>query len=149
MTVPLIEPKHITIHSDLHDKDVDFQIGYYPTVGGTKLVMESVETIKAILSNDSGKFSESSVNVMMKMSNYADVKGPDGEWRRLETENMINSHVPDYEVWCKLALKIHDYNSFFLNTEKLSKTSRSFMGQVKGQATKILKAWSDSSSQKS
>lgn len=137
-----IKPKEITLKSKVLGDDVErvFRLGRYPALDSVELYMMALEVLTAMAK----PMSENNVppkkarEFMTMACCYVDARMPNGEFIRLNKEVLVNAHVPDGEMLFSLVLQLHNYNSFFLNSEKLLKTSLSMIDKVKLQASKML-----------
>ncbi len=150
--IPLIDPKEITLKSNVRNVTKEFNIGYYPATEGIRLLGLFAESVDVAARNKkhetSGLFGDNLQKLAIEVCKYCDVKLSNGNWQRLDSKSMIDSHVPDYELLLSLVREVHDYNSNFFNTTKLLKKSLGFVDQIKMQATKMFQGLSVSSSQK-
>lgn len=60
---------------------------------------------------------------MLKMMCYVEAKKSDG-WIKLETEALINNHVPDFETLMRLEFKMLTYNTSFFQKGKILNFSK-------------------------
>lgn len=148
----LIEPKEITLKSEIRGVEKDLRIGFYPATEGIRLLGIFAETVdiaaRKKTEDVNGMFGENLKKAAIEICRYVDVKLSNGEWQRLDNEIMINAHIPDYEMLLRLVRQVHDYNSVFFSTTKLLKTSLGLMDRLKAQVTKILPGLLESSSAK-
>ena len=91
----------------------DYYISKFPAVLGREIMMRYSTTLANI--NDEYARNE---EVMRKILKFARVELPDGRRIALESETLINNHVPDGEMLSALEQAILAYNfSFFRNGE--------------------------------
>ncbi|MBQ2174080.1 MAG: hypothetical protein II453_03055 [Alphaproteobacteria bacterium] len=91
----------------------DFYISKFPAVLGREIMMRYSTTMANI--NDDYARNE---DVMRKILKFARVELPDGRKIALESESLINNHVPDGEMLSALEQAILAHNfSFFRDGE--------------------------------
>lgn len=139
----LIKPKEITITAQVDDEvEKTYNIGRYPALDGVYMLGLVAEILDVAArgknSNSDQLFAKKMRDCAKEVCKYVEAKMPNGEFISLSSVEMINAHVPDHETLLKLVREVHDYNSFFFNSEKLLKTSLAKVDLVKAQITKIL-----------
>lgn len=147
---PLIEPKQIEIRSQIHNVTKKYQIGYYTTMEGAELISMAVEALAIGMktSKDNfGTFSKQVPELANRMCSYVEAES-NGHWVRLSTPDLIDNHVPDYEVLMKLMWEVHDYNAKSLKSGVLFQKCLTLTQGAESQLTKILTGLSGSSSMK-
>lgn len=106
----LLEPKPLTIPSQTSG-DKSYVLSKFPAVAGREIVA------KYPLSNlpklgDYGVSEE----VMLKLMSYVGVELAGGNVQPLNTRQLVDNHVPDWEVLARLEWAMLEYNcSFFGN----------------------------------
>lgn len=91
----------------------DFYISKIPAVLGREIMMRYSVTFANI-----NEDYEANAEVMRKILRFARVELPDGRRVALDSETLINNHVPDGEMLSALEQAILAYNfSFFRNGE--------------------------------
>ena len=91
----------------------DFYISKFPAVLGREIMMRYSTTMA-----DLNSHYEENEEVMRKILKFARVELPDGRKIALESETLINNHVPDGEMLSALEQAILAHNfSFFRNGE--------------------------------
>lgn len=154
----LIEPKEIELTSNIR-KDEDgnsikktYKIGFYPSTASFDMLGDSLSLLdimarkKATGSREQLK--ESLRAVRSEICKYIHVKLSNGTWLPLDSDPIVDAHVPDREMLGELLLRSHDYNSFFLSSGRTLKIFQNAMNQAKQQASKIFTQLSDSFSAK-
>lgn len=149
----LIKAKTITLTSKVGGETTTktFNIGRYPATEGVYMIGRVSELLKDGLRPDAkntGSFAKRLREVSIEVCAYVEAKLPNGEFIALSSNEMINAHVSDGEMMLQLMKEVHDWNTFFFNSGRLLKTSRSMMDNIKQQTTKILSQLLGSSSQK-
>lgn len=138
----LVEPTEITLKSEVRGIEKTLRIGYYPATEGLRLLGLFAETVdiaaRKKTEDVNGMFGDNLKKAAIEICQYVDVKLSNNQWQRLDSEVMINAHIPDYEMLLRLVRQVHDYNSVFFSTTKLLKTSLGLMDRLKAQVTKIL-----------
>ena len=148
--MPLIKPKEITIESGSDKKT--FQVGRYPATQAVEMITRGAALLRdAVKGNpaNSEAYAKSFQKLGNDMCQFVEAKMPNGDYTPLSTEHMIDAHIADADMFFQLMREVHDYNTNFMNTGALFRTSRSLMDQAKAQITGILSQFSDSSSAKS
>lgn len=139
----LIKAEEITLHSNIDDVDVKVRIGRYPATTGAELIGDGAYLVQMTARNDP-KFGLVLKEKAIKICEYAEALAPNGEWVSLNSKEMIDLYISDGETLLDLVRKIHDHNTFFLNSTNLLKGSQKFLGKIKEQATKTFQSLSDS-----
>lgn len=129
----MLEPKEITIDGK------NYTIHKIPAVAGRELLMRyPVSNIPKV-----GEYGES-VELMRKLMKFVVVKTPEGREIALETDALIDNHVPNARVLLKLEKEMLDYNfGFFSNGE----ISRFFQAFEKVAMRKVIEILTRSSAQ--
>lgn len=149
----LLEPKEIEITSGVGGEHSQvFRLGTWTALDGQELLVLSKD-FAAIMANitpskDPIKDAKTTRKITCEFLKYIEAKTLDGDWQRLDNEASINGYVTDREMLNKLILASNDHNSFFLNSGNLSKTFRTYKGQVLSAVTRTLTQWSDTLSPK-
>jgi hypothetical protein len=152
--MPIIKPKEITLKTEVGDEknEKTFNIGRYPASSAVEMITRGAallrDAVKGNASN-SESYAKSFQKLGMDMCKYVEVRMPNGEFTELSNDLLINAHITDADMFLLLMREVHDYNTNFMNTGRIFKTSRSLMEQAKAQITGILSRFSDSSSAKS
>lgn len=94
----------------------DFYISKFPAVLGREIMMRYSTTLANI--NEDYAANE---EVMRKILKFARVELPDGRRVALESETLINNHVPDGEMLSALEQAILAYNFSFFRDGETSK----------------------------
>ena len=109
--VNLIQPKKISV-SGQDGSEKEFIISKFPALDGREIV--SQYTVSAIPKIGEYKTNET---MALKMLSFAAVEIGEGDHKmtqRLITRELVNSHVPDFEMLIRLEKAILEYNvSFF------------------------------------
>ncbi len=73
----------------------------------------------------SGLFGDNLQSLAMEVCKYVEVQLDNGNYQELNTKQMIDAHVLDYEMLLQLVRQVHDYNSvFFFDYEAIAKIPR-------------------------
>jgi hypothetical protein len=150
----LIKPKSVTLKSSVGGEEVEktFQIGRYPATQSIEMVTRGAALLRDAVKGNPGnseQYAKSFQKLGIDMCKFVEAAMPSGDYIGLSSDHMINAHIPDADMFLLLMREVHDYNSNFMNTGRLFKTSRSLMDQAKAQITGILSQFSASSSPKS
>ena len=150
----LIKPKQIILKSrvDSDATEKTFSIGRYPALDA----VEMIARVSAVLRDSAKGNPQTAIELAKSMKQlatdvcqYVEVELPNGDPLALNNPHMINAHITDGEMLLDLVRQVHDYNTFFLNSGNLLKTSRTLVDQAREQITGILSQLSASSSPKS
>ena len=74
---------------------------------------------------------------MLKLMGYVEAPSGDG-WIKLETESLINNHVPDFETLMRIEFKMLTYNTSFFQKGKISGFSKILMDKVESLGSSML-----------
>ena len=112
--VMLIEPKEITIKYE--EEEYKFNISKLPATVGREIITQyPVANIPKI-----GEYKVSE-EIMLKLLSYTERIYPDKEQPQpLTNKTLIDNHIPNWEVLCRLEFEMINYNcSFFKNGKGL------------------------------
>lgn len=152
--MPLIKPKEITLKTEVggEENNKTFNIGRYPAISSIEMVTRGAALLRdAVKGNpaNSEAYAKSFQKLGVDMCAYVEVQMPDGNYTPLSNSHLINAHITDADMFLMLMREVHDYNTNFMNTVRIFKTSRTLLDQAKAQITGILNRFSASSSVKS
>lgn len=145
----LIEPEEITVVSKVGGTETEhvFMIGKYDGYNGLDLIEYSADVLKSGL-NPSATRKGALKECMQKMGPYIEAVVETDEGRKyikLNTGKFLTQFLPDPETSMQIMMKLHNRNTFFLNTDRLLKESLSWADKLKVLGTKILTQLSASS----
>ncbi len=125
----LIQPKEITLKSEVRGEEKTYRIGYYPATEGIRLLGLFSEVVDVAARNKSkktsGLFGDNLQSLAMEVCKYVEVQLDNGNYQELNTKQMIDAHVLDYEMLLQLVRQVHDYNSvFFFDYEAIAQIPR-------------------------
>lgn len=106
----LIKPEIFEIEGP-DGKTLTYYISNFDAVRGREIISQYPMTAVP-------KFGEYEQNekLLFKLMGYVAIKQPNGEFLRLETEALVNNHVPDWETLAKIEMAMMNKNcSFFRN----------------------------------
>lgn len=148
----MIEPKEVTLKSEVHGEERIFRLGMYPATEGIRLLGLFAETVdiaaRKKTEDVNGMFGNNLKKAAVEICQYVEVKLINGNWQKLDNEILINVHVLDYELLLRLVREVHDHNSHFFKTGRLLRTSQGLMENLKSLVMKTLNQSLDSLSQK-
>lgn len=150
----LIKPKEITLKTEVGGDSAEkvFNVGRYPATVAIEMTTRGAALLRDAIKGNPGnseQYSKSFQKLGIDMCKYVEVKTPNGEFMPLSNDHLINAHIPDADMFLMLMREVHDYNTGFMSSERLFKTSRSLMDQAKAQITETLSRFSAFSSPKS
>lgn len=74
---------------------------------------------------------------MLKLMCYVEAPSGDG-WIKLETESLVNNHVPDFETLMRIEFHMLTYNTSFFQKGKISGFSKILMDKVESLGSSML-----------
>ena len=118
--IDLIKPKEIKI-TDMSKVERTFRISRVPAVHGRKIFTQYVTTATP-------KIGDYSANqeLMLLMMSYVEAKMANGEFIRLQNEELVNQHVGDWETLGRLELEMVKYNTDFFHPDRISTVLNGF-----------------------
>jgi hypothetical protein len=133
----------------LEQKDIEingksFVIKKFPAVAGREIVTQYPLSATPKL----GDY-QTNKEIMLKIMCYVGIRihGTNNiQW--LTTEDLVNNHIPDWEMLMKIEWEVMQYNCSFLQPGNLSAILESATEKLPGWITKILTPLSDSLSVK-
>jgi hypothetical protein len=151
--MPLIKPTEKTIKSEVggEKSEKTFAIGRYPATQAIEMITRGAALLRdAVKGNPSNseQYAQAFQKLGIDMCKFVEAKTPSGDFQPLIGDHLINVHIADADMFLMLMREVHDYNTNFMNTGRLFKTSRSLMDQAKAQITGILSRFSGLSSAK-
>lgn len=137
-----IEPKTITLTSE-GGVEKQYVISKFPAVQGREIIVSfPLSAIPKI-----GDY-QTNEKIMLKMMLYVAAIKANGEQQILNSMDLVNNHVPDFQTLIKLEAALLDYN---VNFSKLAKSLGSFgdlIAKLPPSISKILMDLSEQSSPK-
>ena len=107
----LIEPKEITINYE--GEDLKFNIGKFPATVGREIITQyPINNMPKL-----GSYLESE-NIMLKLMQYVERVYED-RVQPLSNKNLIDNHVPSWEILIKIEAYVLDYNCSFFELGKV------------------------------
>lgn len=85
--------------------------------------------------------------IMLKLMSFVAVQPESGDPIRLTTRDLVNNHVPDWEVLARLELAMMEYNVSFFGQERRSVFLDGLKTQLHPWISKILTGFSEQLSQ--
>lgn len=131
----LIKPKEIEIKSNVGGEEeiYTYRIGRYNGLDGLEFVEYATDIVKSGL-NFNGTTKGLLKECLIKMGRFIEavIKSDteDDRYILLDNATVLGAYLPDAETSMQLMKELHDYNSFFLNTENLSIQSASWMDRI-------------------
>lgn len=138
----LLYTQEITIETQAGDSRV-FVISKFPALAGREIVTQY--PLSAL-----PKIGDYAINEAMakKILSYVEAVNKEGNRFRLNTEAMINNHVPDWETMAKIEKAMLAYNVSFFSKGKSSLSLKTFVQKARPLILSILTALQDQSSPK-
>ena len=123
----LLEPKEIEIETSDGSNRV-YIISKFPAIAGREIICNyPVTAIPKI-----GEY-KSNEDIMKKLMKYVAVRTGEAE-TILQTDALINNHVPDWETLMKIEAAMINYNCSFFQNGKIS----SFFGMLSQKAEQLI-----------
>lgn len=138
----LLKPNPIKV-SDQSGVEKEYIISKIPAVQAREIITQY--PISAIPKIGDYKVNES---IMFKLMSYVAVTLESGKLQRLTTQELINNHVPDYEVLLRLEAAMIDYNTSFFTKGTGSTFFALIAEKAKPKILEILTALQEQSSPK-
>lgn len=135
----LIKPKEVEYTSKVGGEEITcrFMIGRYNGLEGLDIIEYVTDILKSGV-NPTGTKKGLLRDCMIKMGPYIDAVNDEGNQVSLSNAKIMAAYLPDPEMTMRLMRDVHDYNTFFLNSENLLKQSLSWMDKLKVSVTKTL-----------
>ena len=145
----LIKPKEVEYISKVGGEEITcrFMIGRYNGLDGLDLIEYATDILKSG-ANPTGTKKGLLRECMIKMGPYIEAINDEGKQVSLSNAKIMAAYLPDPEMSMRLMRDVHDYNTFFLNSENLLKQSLSWMDKLKVSVTKTLTKLQATSSEK-
>lgn len=135
----LLSPKELTL-KDQDGTERTYLLSKIPAIPCREIVTQypltAIPKVSEYAANES---------IMMKLMAYVAVK-TDGPAIRLTTKELINNHVPDFEMLAKIEMAMMEYNCSFLQGERLSNSLEGFVQKALALISKTLTQSSAASS---
>lgn len=132
-----LEEKEIEITAD--DKTKKFIISKFPAVAGREIITQYIATLLQKL--EDYKKNEA---VMFMLMRYVQAVDANGNKIELKTRELIDNHIPSWEMGMLLEKEVMEYNCSFFRSGKILALLKDFAPIIKQSLSKTL---TDSSEQ--
>lgn len=123
----MLQPKEIKVKSQ-DGKELTFIISKFPATAGREIVTQY--PISAMPKIGDYKVNE---EIMLKLMKYVSIKIGDTE-QALSNRDLIDNHVPDWEVLSKIEIEMMSYNCSFFEKGKIS----NFLDNLKANMKQLI-----------
>lgn len=126
--MPMLEPKEITIEAQDGSKKT-YIISKFPAIAGREIVCKYPMS-------GMPKLGDYEVNeeTMLKLMAFVAAKPASGDPIPLQTRELVDNHVPDWETLGKIEIEMMGYNCSFFQNGKIS----SFFDNIKATARQLI-----------
>lgn len=114
-------------------EELEYTISRIPAVYAREIITQYPSSAMPKMGNY-----EVNEKLMVKLMSYVAVKKGDQEIK-LGNKDLINNHVPDFDVLAKIEFEMLQYNSNFFSIGKISKGLSGLAESLKPLITQILK----------